>query len=84
MILKSKESQWETMGRLARKAWQQHYSPDQLGIEIVRLAQLVLEKQSHSIRKQRIYARYYQIGPRQTSLIQTRLRKKARRILKQS
>jgi hypothetical protein len=79
-ILSSREPQWESMGQLARKAWEEFYSPSKLGLEIVRLALLVLDQKKSSARKQKICARYYRLGPRKTSLIQSRLRQRASRI----
>gem|GEM_PF-571485 len=79
-ILSARESQWKTMGKLARDEWEEHYSPIKLGLEIIRLAQLVLDQNKISARKQKLCARYYRLGPRRTSLIQSRLRQRASRI----
>jgi hypothetical protein len=41
-ILRERESEWSVMGQMAREAWIQFYSPEKIGVTIVRQASHVL------------------------------------------
>ena len=79
-LLRKHEHEWKLRGERAKAAWDLFYSPQTIGVTIVRQAHRLLESRSRRTLTA-IAAAAYVYGPRQTRMLRTKITRKLARVL---
>ena len=75
-LLKEREHDWESLGRLARNAWETHYHPDVFGSQIVELAFQVLEQHPGHRLSRKVASRVFVMGPANIARLRAKIDRK--------
>lgn len=75
-ILTEYEPRWYEMGKLAHSEWVSRYSPETIGPEIIRLAQLALSDKMSRARMRRAMSAIYRAGPAKSQTLRSLIRRR--------